>query len=107
MSLVLALSSSLRLAEPEVPEVIAPASTISWEAPAECPSQSEVVASIAVRVEPSSVRVRAVVRRELELVAEVEIDSAQGSTRRRLQSPSCASIVDALALLAQVAAEPL
>lgn len=108
MRLALALSSSLRLAEPEVPEVIAPApATISWAAPAECPSQDEVVASIAERVEPGLVQVRAVVRRELELVADVEIDSAHGSTRRRLQSPSCASIVEALALLAQVAAEPL
>jgi hypothetical protein len=109
MGLALALSSLLLLlAEPEVPEVAAPAASLSWSAPPECPGELDVAAVIAVRVAPGTVEIRAVVQHETDgFVAQVEIDSAQGSTRRRLQSPSCTSIVDALALLAQVAAEPL
>jgi hypothetical protein len=108
MSHALALSSLMRLAEPEVPEAIAPTSSVAWEAPPECPRVEQVSATIAARVALEAVHVRAVVRHEAEdFIADVEIDTALGSTRRRLQSPSCASIVDALALLAQVAADPL
>ncbi|HWB75092.1 MAG TPA: hypothetical protein VG755_09045 [Nannocystaceae bacterium] len=80
---------------------------VRWDAPASCPAQDEVVAAIGARVPIDAIGVQASVEeKDGELVAEVVIDSAHGTTKRTLQSPSCASLVDALVLLAQVAAEP-
>ena len=80
---------------------------VRWDAPASCPAQDEVVAAIGQRVPIDAIGVQARVEEQGgELVAEVVIDSAHGTTKRTLQSPSCASLVDALVLLAQVAAEP-
>jgi hypothetical protein len=98
----IALFAVLGLAGPELARGV-----VRWDAPASCPAQDEVVAAIAARVPIDAIGVQArVEERGGELVADVVIDSAHGTTKRTLQSPSCASLVDALVLLAQVAAEP-
>lgn len=110
MSRAVALLAALRVAQPaaspEIPPT--PQSALVWEAPAGCPTHAEVETAIATRVPPGAVRVRARVEAKPEgFDADVAIDSAHGSTQRRLASPSCTSVVDAIVLLAHVAAEPL
>lgn len=82
--------------------------TLRWEAPVGCPDHAAVASAIAARqpVDPVTVDAR-VTATDVGVVADLVIDSAHGSTQRRLQSPSCDSIVDAVALLVQVAADPL
>lgn len=110
MSRAVALMTALRIGEPAVPPVTAPPSepALRWEAPASCPTTDEVAAAIDARVPVGSVRVHARVdEAPAGFVADVAIDSAHGSTQRRLESPSCTTVVDAIVLLAHVAAEPL
>lgn len=91
------------LAEPPVGEP-SPA-PLEWRAPAECPDAAHVADAIA-SVTPSTVGVRVeVVRDGAELVAEVAIAGVDGPLTRTLRSPSCESIVEAVALLAQLAGE--
>lgn len=102
----IALLLAFARAEPVVPPPLdAP---LVWEAPASCPSQDDVATALDAAVPHGAVRVRAKVEPSADLlVADVELVSVHGTTKRRLQSPSCTSVVDALVLLARIAAEPL
>jgi hypothetical protein len=89
-----------------------PASTtvpvVVWEAPASCPSQVEVARAIEARVGPRQLEVRASVRQdEGGFVAALAIVSETGTTQRSLASPVCATLVDAVVLLAVVATDPV
>lgn len=113
-SVILALARSLLAEDPAADGPPVDAATVeskvtlTWTAPASCPDASSVMQVIVARnpIEPVSavVAVRALADG---LVAEVEIVGVHGDTQRTLHSPACESIVDAVALLVQVAADPL
>jgi hypothetical protein len=107
MSLALAMLFALVAPPVAVPDA-GPRSGVQWDAPPTCPTQSDVEARIAARVPLERVHVRARVDASADgFAGNVAIDSAHGSSTRTLASPSCASIVDAVVLLAHVAGEPL
>lgn len=105
---VLAVLAALQGAPPELPAAPPEPVSLRWHAPASCPDAAAVSSAIAARrpIDPVVVEARVSVEPEA-VVADLAIDSAHGSTRRRLASPSCESIVEAVALLVQVAADPL
>lgn len=104
----LVVLAALHGAGPDVPAAPADPVTLHWHAPASCPDAAAVSSAIAARrpVDPVVVEARVSIEPDA-VVADLAIDSAHGSTRRRLASPSCESIVEAVALLVQVAADPL
>lgn len=104
----LAVIAALQGTAPVVPAAPADPVTLRWDAPASCPDATAVSSAIAARrpIDPVVVEARVSVEATA-VVADLAIDSAHGSTRRRLASPSCESIVEAVALLVQVAADPL
>ncbi len=104
----LAVIAALQGTAPEIPAAPGDPVTLRWQAPASCPDATAVSAAIAARrpIDPVVVDARVSVEPSA-VVADLAIDSAHGSTRRQLTSPSCESIVEAVALLVQVAADPL
>ncbi len=104
----LAVIAALQGTAPEIPIAPGDPVTLRWYAPASCPDATAVSAAIAGRrpIDPVVVDARVSIEPDA-VVAELAIDSAHGSTRRHLASPSCESIVEAVALLVQVAADPL
>jgi len=81
---------------------------VVWEAPASCPSQAEVARVVHARVGARPLEVRASVREgEAGFVAALALVSETGTTQRSLTSPSCATLVDAVVLLAVVATDPV
>ncbi len=83
--------------------------SLEWDAPPGCPSSEQVREAVATRIDPDTVAIFARVRADVggALEADVEIVAASGATRRTLRSPACASIVDAIVLLAEITAARL
>lgn len=95
--------------EPVPQEPVPQEAYLRWSAPPSCPDRATVLTELTARVELDPLAV-AVEIHELDasmLHAEVWITGPHGGTSRRLESPSCQSIVDAVVLLAEVAAESM
>lgn len=87
----------------------ADAAVIRWRAPAGCPDAVTATETIMSRVPAGGeIAIEADVRREREgFVADVALAGAWGTTQRRLESPDCNTLVDAIALLAAVSVDPV
>jgi len=81
------------------------AATLRWEAPATCPSASEVAERLAARVgdgpgDVDSTRGEALVAREgPRFVAMLVVTTDAGSTTRRLEADTCDTVADAAVLI--------
>jgi len=94
--------------EPAPQSAPGPVVRVVWDAPASCPSQVEVDAAVRARVGERAVDVSAIVSATAEgFSAELAIVSDTGTTHRRLASPACETLVEAVVLLAVVATDPV
>lgn len=83
------------------------APSVQWSAPESCPDEATAAATIAAGLESESESALDVVTRVTEsedgYLAQVRVSSKDGETTRTLSSPSCATLVDAVALIAVAA----
>lgn len=105
----LALVAQLVDPAPSTPDPSAGSGVVVvWDAPASCPSTDEVTAAVARGVGERAVEVRArVVEANATFTASLDLRSATGTSTRSLASPACATLVDAVVLLAVVATDPV
>jgi hypothetical protein len=85
--------------------ITAGAPAVQWSAPPECPDAATAHEAIASGLAPDSdLQVRASVSAGADrFIGEVEVRGPAGETRRTLESPECATLLDAVALIAQAA----
>ena len=79
--------------------------SVRWDAPAQCPSPPDARARIVAELDPGGdLEVSATVRAVDEgFAATVAVRSEDGETTRELSSPSCETLLDAVALIAAAA----
>jgi hypothetical protein len=106
---IAALALVAHLVEPAAPASPAGSGVVVvWEAPASCPTRDEVARAVARGVGERPVEVRAtVVEADATFTASLELRSTTGTSTRTLASPACATLVDAVVLLAVVATDPV
>ncbi len=105
---IAALALVAQLVDPSAPDPSGSGVVVVWDAPATCPSRDEVAAAVGRGVGERPVEVRAtVVERDAAFTASLELQSTTGTSTRTLTSPACATLVDAVVLLAVVATDPV
>lgn len=84
---------------------------LQWSAPSECPPRTALEQRIAALVPGATgeaVVVDVALRRVVDgFEGEISLHAPRGTSARTLHAPSCASVVEAMALLVAVAIEPL
>lgn len=105
---IAALALVAQLVDPSAPDPSGSGVVVVWEAPASCPSGDEVAAAVTRGVGERPVEVRARVEQvDAAFTATLDLRSATGTSTRTLASPACATLVDAVVLLAVVATDPV
>jgi hypothetical protein len=117
-----ALGLVLAFTQPEAPPIQRPGEPVlwafEWDAPPECPSRADVIASVRSYLpeldEPPPSPSRADLRVTVSVASEgeswtasVRMSGRDGASERRFSSPACTELADAAALITAVALDPV